>query len=93
MYNNMLKYIKNKKAPGKGGHHLAPFCPLTHPELLKWSVVDLLYGEMRAWLNLAESQPLLYSHLQSNSLNGIQFHRRPVLKGLVSMQSCRGNKS
>ncbi len=26
---------------------------------------------MRAWLNLAESQPLLYSHLQSNSFNGI----------------------
>ena len=21
----------NKKAPGKGGHHLAPYCPSSHP--------------------------------------------------------------
>lgn len=44
---------------------------------------------VRAWLNLAESQPLLYSH-------PVMFFKRDpylkdkVLKGLVSMQSCRG---
>ncbi len=27
----LTKIFPNKKAPGKGGHHLAPFYPLTHP--------------------------------------------------------------
>ena len=31
IYVAITKNQTNKKAPGKGGHHLAPYCPSSHP--------------------------------------------------------------
>lgn len=33
------EYAPNKKAPGKGGHHLAPFYPSTHPSWKRYNGV------------------------------------------------------
>jgi hypothetical protein len=41
-------FFPNKKAPGKGGHHLAPFYPLTHPELLSEASSTGIYVSVRA---------------------------------------------
>lgn len=57
-----VKNFPNKKAPGKGGHHLVPFYPLTHPRISSEASRTDRRCMVRAWLNLAESQPLLYSH-------------------------------
>jgi hypothetical protein len=43
-----MLFFPNKKAPGKGGHHLAPFYPLTHPELLSEASSTGIYVSVRA---------------------------------------------
>jgi hypothetical protein len=52
----MSKFFSTKKAPSKGGHHLVPFYPLTHPgELSEALAIDRIYG-------CAHDKSLLDSH-------------------------------